>query len=156
LKFHTRFSRPKIPGIVFPELSRTKQSFKEECDIRNILKRFSQTGELPGLIQQDPRYGDFASAPSYHESVTLVAHAQQQFEALPAAVRKRFHNDPAEFLAFATDSANGREMVKMGLASETVENEGVTLHSTKKSSPKGTQGPKKAPSVPTEGEGSTK
>lgn len=95
--------------------SRTKQQFKEECDINNIMKKFEKFGKLPDMIKQNPQYGDFADAPTYQESLNLVIHAQEQFAGLPAKVRERFANDPERFLAWATDGANAKEMASMGL-----------------------------------------
>uniref|UniRef100_UPI004048CFD7 hypothetical protein n=3 Tax=Bacteria TaxID=2 RepID=UPI004048CFD7 len=36
--------------------SRAKQSFKEECDINTIVKRFSVTGQVP-VSPLQPQYG---------------------------------------------------------------------------------------------------
>jgi len=110
------FSPPMKVAITFPKQGRTKQSFKPECDINSILAKYNKTGQLPGLIKENPQYGDFSDARTYQESLNLVLLAQEQFEALPALVRKRFNNEPESFLAFAEDPTNGEELVKMGLA----------------------------------------
>lgn len=96
--------------------SRTKQSFKDECNINKILERFSKTGELTHLMKAEPRYGDFADVGTFQEAMGVVAFAHEQFAALSAAVRKRFNNDPSEFLEFANNPENHKEMVKLGLA----------------------------------------
>lgn len=96
--------------------SKTKQSFKEECDINNILARYQTTGVLPDLILENPQYGDFSEVPDYHQALNLVSKAHEQFASLDAQVRSRFDNDPAKFLDFATNPQNTHEMVKMGLA----------------------------------------
>lgn len=98
----------------------TKQNMKDECDINVITKRYERTGSLPDLIAKDPRYGDFSDVPSFQDSLHIVAHANEQFAALDAPVRRRFNNDPAEFLAFATNPVNLDEMVKLGLATKKV------------------------------------
>lgn len=97
-------------------LTRTRQEFKDECNINTIVRRHNETGQLPELIKQNPQFGDFASMPDYMTSMNVVAHAHEQFDALPAHTRKRFNNNPAEFLEFAQDPENLPEMVKMGLA----------------------------------------
>lgn len=97
---------------------RTKQSFRDDCDINNILKKYNKTGQLPGLIKTNPQYGDFSEVGTYQDALAVVLHAQSQFEGLPSAVRARFSNDPASFLAFATNPQNGEEMVRMGLATK--------------------------------------
>lgn len=112
-----RFDPKKRTGLTFKgELSLTKQSFKDECDINNILKLYKETGELPESQKATPRYGDYSKVPDYLESLNIVAQANEQFALLSAHVRARFDNNPEGFLAFATDPANGEEMVRMGLA----------------------------------------
>lgn len=97
------------------DLSRTKQSEAAACDINNIMKKYEQTGVLPEMIKKSSVYGDFADAPTYQESLELVKFSQEQFSALSAKVRARFHNDPAEFLAFASNASNADEMARLGL-----------------------------------------
>lgn len=94
---------------------RTKQNFKDECDINSIVARALRAGMLPqGKL--NPVFSDFSEVKSYQEGLDVVIRAQNQFNALPAHVRKRFHGDPAEFLEFATDPKNTKEMVELGLA----------------------------------------
>lgn len=115
---------------------RTKQAFKEECDINGILRKFNKTGQLPEMIKKNPQYGDFSEAPQYQEALNLVLAAEQQFAALPARARERFHNSPKEFLEFANNAANADEMAKMGLikpeAIERVQKAKESKKSTKK------------------------
>lgn len=105
---------PKTGEFVY--VTRTKQADKDGCDINKILARYVKTGQLPDLIRKDARYGDFASVPGYQESLEIISKAQEQFEALGARVRERFHNDPAEMLAFCSDPKNAKEMIELGLA----------------------------------------
>ncbi|QXP08458.1 MAG: internal scaffolding protein [Arizlama microvirus] len=93
----------------------TKQSDLKDCDINTIFKRYERTGQLPDMIQKNGSYGDFSAVPDYQEACNIVNHAKIQFESLDVAVRNRFDNDPAKFLAFATDNKNYDEMEKMGL-----------------------------------------
>lgn len=106
-------------GVDFTgKVSLTKQSFKDDSDINNITKRYERTGALPDMIKENPKYGDFSSVPTFQEALEIVSLAEEQFNALDAHIRIRFQNDPAQFLAFATDKRNMSEMVKMGLAVE--------------------------------------
>jgi len=104
--------------IVFNEETRTKQADKNACDINKIVAKYRKDGTLPALIKQNGRYGDFSSGIDYMDAMMKVRTGQEQFEALPSHVRKKFSNDPAEFLEFATDPKNMAELVKMGLAVE--------------------------------------
>lgn len=115
-KFRTAYEPSVRVSISFEGVSRTKQSFKAECDINNILKKYNKTGQLPDMIRANPRYGDFSNVPSYQEALQIVAHAEEQFAGLPAKVRQEFSNDPSLFLSFASDPQNHNRMVEMGLA----------------------------------------
>lgn len=85
------------------EISRTKQSFKEECDVNNIMRKYFRTGQLPELARREPKYGDFASVPDYQEALNTVLRAETIFQALPSSVRAECQNDPAVFLERVKD-----------------------------------------------------
>lgn len=126
---------------VFPEKGRTKQSFREECDINFIMKRYTRTGRLPELIRTDGKYGDYSNAGDFREAQDIICHAKEQFSALSSRQRERFNNDPARFLDFMNDRSNEDEARKLGFlkpkAPDTVPKDikGMSV-GTKKSSPK--------------------
>lgn len=95
--------------------SMTKQSMKDECDINNILKGYMRNGIIEHVKTVQGRYGDFASAPEYHDAMNIVVEAQNMFATLPAKIRNRFENDPAAFLDYAQDPSNEAEMRELGL-----------------------------------------
>ncbi len=101
-----------------PGPGRTKQSFAEESNINIIMKRYEKTGMLDHLNAHRGDYGDFIGASDYHTSMNLIREAGEMFMEIPAGVRARFGNDPAEFLEFVQDPDNLEEMVKMGLATK--------------------------------------
>lgn len=104
------------PGVDCSNLpSMTDQSQARDCDINEIMRRYEKTGALPQMIAKDPQWGDFSAAPDFQQACEIVLKAEEQFAALDAHVRKRFSNDPAEFLEFVNDPANGEEMVRLGL-----------------------------------------
>lgn len=121
--FYTRYGTQRKVAIKFADVSRTKQSFKDETDINNILKQYQKTGILPDMIKQNPQYGDFANPMDYQESLNLVLFAQQQFASLSSHVRERFNNDPAKFLEFTSNDKNAEEMVRLGLATKNASND---------------------------------
>lgn len=134
--------------------SKVKQQFAEEMNINNIMRKYNRTGILPDLIKQNPVYADFSNVPDYQESLNRVILAQEQFMALPADVRKRFGNDPEQFLNFAQDPSHVEEMIEMGLATrkeKKAPESGAHVAKTgeKPPSPKGE---KKNPPVPKEPE----
>lgn len=104
--FRSRFSGRSRVSVSFDKgTGRTKSSFKDECDVNKIVSRYQKTGQLPSLIKNNPRYGDFASVPDFQDALNLVAHAQEQFAALPSRVRAECYNDPAVFLDRVQDPA---------------------------------------------------
>lgn len=107
-------------GEVFTPPDRTKQSFLEECDINNILKQFKATGQLRHVAAQAAtgRYADLPDEVDFQASMNIVLEAESAFASLPARLRNRFHNDPAEFLAFMADPRNAKEMIDLGLATD--------------------------------------
>lgn len=94
----------------------TKQAFKDEVDINNILKKYQATGILPNNSRAAlAQFGDFSGVPSYRDSLDQVMKAQEMFSELPAAVRNRFRNDPGELITFLADKNNRDDAVRMGL-----------------------------------------
>lgn len=104
-------------GLRCEDASLTKQSFASEVDINTIVDRFGLSGELPVGVRM-PVYGDFTGVSDFHSAVNAVAKANEAFDAMPAKVRARFKNDPAEFLEFVADANNIVEARKLGLVPE--------------------------------------
>ncbi|WNK14645.1 MAG: internal scaffolding protein [Microvirus sp.] len=101
--------------ITFPPEGRTKQSFKEECDINTIMQRYQKTGILPETQHRVAQYLD-ASGFDFQASMEQVAAAKTMFEQIPAAIREKFENNPAKFVEFCENPANLPELTEMGLA----------------------------------------
>lgn len=101
-------------GLQCQDKSLAKQSFADECDINTIVRRFNLTGELPSNVRM-PTYGDFTGIFDFHSAMNAIALANESFDAMPAEVRARFHNNPAEFVAFCSDEANRDEARRLGL-----------------------------------------
>lgn len=96
--------------------SMTKQSFQAECDINTIMQKYTKTGLIEHVREHGGQYGDFVTAPEYHEAMTAVVEANAAFQSVPAEMRNRFQNDPAQFLDFVQNPDNIDELVEMGLA----------------------------------------
>lgn len=108
-------------GLLCPEDEGvTQQSFKDECDINTIVRRFGLTGELPQDYQM-PQSGDFTGISDYHSAVNAVRAAEEAFMLVPAEIRARFANDPGKFMAFFDDPANRDEGLRLGLLQPPVE-----------------------------------
>lgn len=98
-----------------PTLDRTKQSFKDECDINVLMSRYLKGQPLDHLLRPDGKFGDWSDVPDFQTAQHYIIQAGQLFEAVPAKIRERFMNDPARFIEFATDPNNKDEMRKLGL-----------------------------------------
>lgn len=99
--------------------SMTKQHYRDECDVNNIVARFKQVEDV-NLLESlegyaDGRYGDFSDVADYREALHQVMRAEESFMRLPPQVRSRFDNDPATFLDFCQDDKNADELISMGL-----------------------------------------
>jgi phage internal scaffolding protein len=101
-------------GLHCEDASLAQQHFKEECDINTILEKFNVTGMLPDNTLS-PRYGDFTGIGDYHSALNRVHAVQDEFEALPAQIRARFGNDPAQLIEFLENSDNRPEAESLGL-----------------------------------------
>jgi len=112
---HDRDSISLAFGLVTPEESLAIQSQKDEADINSLVKRFGVAGLAAQEVRR-PTYGDFTGVNDYREAMDALNEAMASFMAMSAETRHRFHNDPAEFVAFCSDDKNLEEMRKMGLA----------------------------------------
>ena len=116
-EFITAYGPKRKVPFVSDKPSRTKQSCKDECDIKFIISRYERTGIVTHQSKYQGQYGDFEPF-DFHDAMNVVARASEMFAELPSAVRKKFGNDPGAFLDFATDPANAGELQKMGLGRE--------------------------------------
>lgn len=97
--------------------SRTRQEFKDECNINVIMKRYEKTGVISHVSNRQPRYVDFGDGvPDFHTAMNMMVDAEAAFMSLPASVRKRFENDPASFVEYASDVKNIEQLREWGLA----------------------------------------
>lgn len=105
-------------GELVPLPSMTKQEFKYECDVNNVIKSFKPHQMMDALRQNlnAGNYVDLPDAYDFQEALHLVKDAERQFMTVPAHVRDRFGQDPALFLAFLNDPKNLDEARKLGLA----------------------------------------
>lgn len=101
---------------------RTQQSSRDECDINSIVAKCLRGADLSLFARSDvPQYGDFTNLPDYRTSLLMVNMARDMFMALPAELRFRFANDPAQLLDFLDDEKNRDEARKLGLLKPTPE-----------------------------------
>lgn len=135
--------------VTFPP-SMAKQEFKAECDINNIIKQFSVTGMIRHVSARaaEGRYEDLPDPMEFQESLAVVQQATDSFMTLPAKIRDRFHNEPAEFLAFCSNPDNVDEMRTMGLANPLQRLPEPTTASTDKNGGEGGSPPSEGAKAP--------
>lgn len=93
----------------------TKQSFKDESNINFIMKKYQKTGTVNFVANTQPEFMEIPAI-DFMSAMNTVIRANEMFGDMPSSLRKRFNNDPAEYLAFMEDPSNLDEMVKLGLA----------------------------------------
>lgn len=110
------YNKPPCVLEINTQPSMTQQSFTDECDINQILKKFIQTGILdtigPGV------YADISDTMDYQSALHMIKRADQMFAELPSEIRKRFNNNPAEYMDFVHDPANLQEGIQLGIFTE--------------------------------------
>ena len=92
----------------------TVQSEAENCDINVILERFGQ-GIPPPINTLPPSETEWDSSSSFQSAMNLIVQSREAFMEIPANIRARFHNDPAEYLEFVYNDANRDEAILLGL-----------------------------------------
>lgn len=91
-------SRKRVQ-LHFKNPSKTKQSFKQECDINHIINRFSKTGQIPLTNPLEKQYG-FAPETDLKKSLDLIHELRHEFENLDPEIKSEFNNNSHEYAAF--------------------------------------------------------
>ena len=126
--FYSYSKRPPRRQFANDQPSMTIQSAADETDINVMMARYQKTGSFHGSTNMPsvrPEFADFADVPQYHDAMSVILHAHENFAALPAKIRDRFGNDPSQLLAFLADSANKDEAISMGLVNAPVVTEDI-------------------------------
>jgi phage internal scaffolding protein len=118
------------------DASLAQQQFKDETDINTILRQFNVTGELPNS-SISPKYGDFSGISDYKTALDRVIAADDEFMSLPATLRARFDNDPANLIEFLDNDQNRLEAEKLGLVEPKPDFESVPPVEALNSTPEG-------------------
>jgi len=94
--------------------AKTKQSFKDECDINRIMSRYAATGVLDYVERREAQFADVSDI-DFLSAMQLISSSRSAFESLPSGLRSRFDNDPAKLLNFLNNNDNYQEAVSLGL-----------------------------------------
>lgn len=104
---------PKTGEVTGRELTRTKQEFKDETDIKLILDRALSGGLFTKMSQ--PKYIDNHDLPTYQQAMQITADVKSAFRILPSQTRHDFDNDEEKFVAWIQDPSNHEEAREMGV-----------------------------------------
>lgn len=102
-------------AIEFKDPSLTQQQYKDEVDLNVMVARMGlHDGSIPPG-SMDPRlFGDFTDAVDLRDVFDRARAATEHFGELPADIRRRFRDNPAELLDWVNDPANVQEAVTLG------------------------------------------
>lgn len=94
--------------------SKTDQSYKEMTSVKAQVRK----AEAKGLLRANTQFkGEMDDFPDYdfQEAQFMLARAATMYEELPSSVRNKFKT-PADFMTFANNPDNAKQMIDMGLA----------------------------------------
>lgn len=92
-----------------------KQSFRDECNINNIVPRY-MAGDLTHVSTAMPQFGDFTQVPDLQGAFEQLAQAEALFMKIPAETRRKFDNDPGKLISWLDDPSNAQEAIDLDLA----------------------------------------
>ncbi len=98
------------PAIIYED-GRTKQSFRDECDINLIMQRAAVGGTISHLTKYEGIYADFSDF-DFFEQTQMLTRGREVFDDLPAEVRREFGQSPAAFFEYVNDPKNKDDLLK--------------------------------------------
>lgn len=114
MKFQTAYAKHPRIQTTNEEPSLTQQSFKDECDLNILLKRYKKTGVLNHVRMHEGDYANLIEI-DYHSALNQINTAKESFDSLPSEIRRDFNESPAEFIAFVSNPENEDQMREYGL-----------------------------------------
>lgn len=113
LPFRHRYGKYPRLQVSFSGPGRTKQSFKDECDINTLMSKYLKTGHMDHVNQALPRF-ECVSEHDFQSAQNLIADAKSMFENIPSTVRAKFENNPGKLLDWVHDPKNVEEAASLG------------------------------------------
>lgn len=96
--------------------SRTQQQFKEQCDVNNIMAKYKKTGTITHVRNAaNGVYMDLTEIPDLLTARLQLQEAETAFLQMPASLRHKFNNDPAELISYLSNPSNHTEAIHLGL-----------------------------------------
>lgn len=92
---------------------RTKQSFKDECDVNKIIQKHAiEVSKSHLQIYPPEAYAEFDGV-DLLEAHARIDRAHEIFSKLPSEVRNEFDNDALRFVAFAGNPENNEKLAEL-------------------------------------------
>ncbi len=111
-------AHPHIPrrrcAITITGESMCQVSDAKQADIHHIMRQFERTGVLNHSAQHEGTYGDFLNLPDYTDAQIQIAEARSMFETVPASIRAKHNNNPAQFVDWMMNPDNREAMLEQG------------------------------------------
>jgi len=93
----------------------TDQSYKNLCDINNIMAQYAKTGTFGHVASRQPQYIDNTTIPNLEDAFSIARNATELFNSLPADIRKLMDNNPVNLESFVHNPDNADMLLKHGL-----------------------------------------
>ncbi|WNK12440.1 MAG: internal scaffolding protein [Microvirus sp.] len=113
LRFRHAYGPRFAVRISFTGPGRTKQEFKDECDINVLMAKYLRTGQMDHVNTLLPQFEDVTDI-DFQSAQNLIADAMSLFEGIPSAIRNRFDNQPGKLLDWVHDPKNAKEASDLG------------------------------------------
>lgn len=97
------------------EPSKTDQSFAADCDVNKIMARYRKGVPLPTSKRIQGYYADVSDVGDIVEMEEKMQAAKEDFQQIPAKIRKMFNNDIHELARFLKDPLNDTRAIELGL-----------------------------------------
>lgn len=107
-------ARPRVYGYEEGMPSKTKQEFKDECDVNTIVDMYVRGAPLPVQITKG-QFVDVSELGDYKTAIDTVMQAEEVFNKMPKAIKEAVGNSVAGFLDFVNDPENEDQLVELGL-----------------------------------------
>ena len=98
----------------------TDQSYKNSCDINNIMKQYQKTKLLPSVREHLARYIDNTQVMPLEEAHAKIQHAQALFYELPSEIRKLMDNNPLKMQEVLENPVYKDLLVKTGVLTDNI------------------------------------
>jgi len=93
----------------------TDQSYKNLCDINNIMAQYAKTGTFGHVASRQPQYIDNTTIPNLENAFSIARNATDLFNSLPPDIRKLMDNNPINLESFVHNPDNADMLLKHGL-----------------------------------------